>query len=93
LALADGFTAEEVEAAKTTFLQDNLPRMSQDAFVAQTLGRYAEFGRSMTRLTETRTKVAALTPAVVNAAFRKWIAPAGFSYFKGGDFKKAGVLQ
>ncbi|MBZ5632660.1 MAG: insulinase family protein [Acidobacteriia bacterium] len=92
-ALADGFTAEEVEAAKTTFLQDNLLRMSQDAFVAQTLGRYTEFGRSMTRLTETRKKVAALTPAEVNSAFKKWIDPAGFSYFKGGDFKKAGVLQ
>lgn len=88
-ALADGFTAEEVEAAKNTFLQDNLLRMSQDAFVAQTLGRYSEFGRSMTRLTETRTKVAALTPGT-NAAFKKWIDPAGISYFKAGDFKMAG---
>ncbi len=90
-ALAQGFTAEEVEAAKKTFLQDNIVQMSQDAFVANTLGRYAQFGRSLTRLTDIRQKVAAMTADQVNAAFKKWIDPASFSYFTGGDFKKAGV--
>ena len=29
----------------------------------------------------------------VNAAFRKHVVPADFSFVKAGDFKKAGVLQ
>jgi zinc protease len=90
-ALAQGFTTEEVEAAKKTFLQDNIVQMSQDPFVANTLGRYAQFGRSLTRLTEIREKVASMTADQVNAAFKKWIDPASFSYFTAGDFKKAGV--
>jgi zinc protease len=90
-ALTDGFTTEEVEAAKKTWLQDNIVQMSQDAFVANTLGRYAQFGRSLTRLTDLRQKVSTATADQVNAAFKKWIDPASFSYFTGGDFKKAGV--
>jgi zinc protease len=39
------------------------------------------------------TKVAALTPDQINAAFRKHIDPAGLISVKAGDFKKAGVLQ
>ena len=65
--------------------------MSQDAFVANTLARYTQFNRSLTRLSEILQKVNAMTPDQVNSAFRKWIDPAAFSYFKAGDFKKAGV--
>jgi zinc protease len=88
-ALTQGFTAEEVEAAKKTFRQDNLVRMSQDSFQLQTLQRYTEFGRDMTRLSQILDTVASLTPEQVNAAFKKWIDPAAISYFQGGDFKKA----
>jgi zinc protease len=90
-ALAQGFTTEEVEAAKKTFLQDNMVNMSQDSFVASTLSRYMQFGRSLTRLTDIRAKVASLTAEQVSAAFKKWIDPASFTYLTGGDFKKAGV--
>ncbi len=87
-ALATGFTAQEVEEAKKTFLQDNMVQMAQDGFQLQTLQRYTEFGRDMNRLSETRDRVASLTPEQINAAFKKWIDPAAFSFFKGGDFKK-----
>ena len=90
-ALMPGFTKDEVEAAKKQFVQDNSVQMSQDAFVANTLARYTQFGRSMNRLTEILQEVDAMTPERVNAAFRKWVDPAAFSYFKAGDFKKAGV--
>ena len=90
-ALTQGFTAEEVENAKKQFAQDNAVQMSQDPFVANTLARYTQFGRSLTRLTEILQKVNSMTPDQVNAAFGKWIDPASISYFKAGDFKKAGV--
>jgi zinc protease len=90
-ALGPGFTAEEVENAKKQFVQDNAVQMSQDGFVANTLARYTQFGRSLTRLTEILQKVNGMTRDQVNAAFRKWIDPDAFSYFKAGDFKKAGV--
>ncbi|HEY6341765.1 MAG TPA: pitrilysin family protein [Bryobacteraceae bacterium] len=90
-ALTQGFTKEEVEAAKKQFVQDNSVQMSQDAFVASTLARYTQFGRSMNRLTGILQQVDAMTPERLNAAFRKWVDPAAFSYFKAGDFKKAGV--
>jgi predicted Zn-dependent peptidase len=35
--------------------------------------------------------VMALTPAQINATARKHLDPAAISYFKAGDFKKAGI--
>ena len=91
-ALGEGFTAGEVEAAKRQFVQDNAVQMSQDAFLAIMVGRYAQFGRPLARLTETLQRVQAMTADEVNAAFRRWIDPAAISYFKAGDFKKAEVV-
>jgi len=88
-ALSQGFTAQEVEEAKKTFLQDNMVNMAQDGFQMQTLQRYTEFGRDLTRLSEIRDKVASLTAEQVSGAFKKWVDPEAISYFKGGDFKKA----
>jgi zinc protease len=36
-------------------------------------------------------KVLALTPEQVNAAFKKYIDTAQMSFYRAGDFKKAGV--
>jgi zinc protease len=88
-ALTQGFTAAEVEEAKTAFRQDYLVRLSQDGTQQQLLQRYTEFGRDMSRLSAILDKAASVTPEQVNAAFKKWIDPAAISYFKGGDFKKA----
>jgi zinc protease len=90
-ALTQGFTAEEVEAVKKTGLEDNAVNMSQDAFIATWLGRYAQYGRTMSHLAEVRRQISSATADQVNAAFRKWIDLASFSYFNAGDFKKAGV--
>ena len=90
-ALTQGFTAEEVDNAKKQWVQDNAVNMSQDAFVANWLGRYAQVDRSFTHLAEMLRQIKEMTPEHVNAAFRKWIDPSAISYFVGGDFKKAGV--
>jgi predicted Zn-dependent peptidase len=33
------------------------------------------------------------TVAQLNAVVKKWIKPEGISYFKAGDFKKAGITK
>ena len=38
-------------------------------------------------------KIAALTPAEIQAALKRHIDPSAFSIFKAGDLKKAGVTQ
>ncbi|MBV8847487.1 MAG: insulinase family protein [Bryobacterales bacterium] len=90
-AVTQGFTAEEVETAKKQFAQDNAVQMSQDAFLASTLARYTQYNRTMVRLADMLKRVQTLTADQVNAAFKKWIDPAQFSYVMAGDFKKAGV--
>jgi zinc protease len=91
--LRDGFKPEEVEAAKKTFLQDQQLQRSQDAQLARLLVTQAELGRTMQREADLEKRVSELTVAQLNAAARKWIDPAALSYFKAGDFKKAGISQ
>ena len=45
----------------------------------------------MTREADLDSKVAALTTAQINATAKKYLDPAAISYFKAGDFKKAGI--
>jgi len=45
----------------------------------------------MAREADLEKKVSELTVAQLNAAAKKWLDPAAISYFKAGDFKKAGV--
>jgi len=40
---------------------------------------------------ELEKKVLSLTPGQLQAAFRKYIDPTGISFFRAGDFKKAGI--
>jgi zinc protease len=91
--LSQGFTAEEVEGAKKAFLQEQALQRSQDQQLARLLSREAELGRTMKREADLEAKVSALTPDQLNAAVKKWIDPSTISYFKAGDFKKAGVTQ
>jgi zinc protease len=89
--LKDGFADDEVAAAKKTFLDERMLSRTQDAGLARTLAQNEQFGWTMARDADLESKVAALTTAQINAAVRKYFDPAGISYFKAGDFKKAGI--
>jgi zinc protease len=89
-ALANGFTAEEVAAGKKSWLQSQTVNRSQDAGLVRQLRQGAHVGRTMAFTAETERKIAALTPEDLAAALRKHVVPARLSYFKAGDFKKAG---
>jgi len=91
--LKDGFSEDEVAAAKKTYLEERALARSQDAGLARTLAQNAQFGWTMQREAEHEQNVAALTVAQLNAAVRKYLDPAAISYFKAGDFKKAGLAQ
>jgi zinc protease len=91
--LDQGFTAEEIDGAKSAFLQEQALQRSQDQQLARLLAREAELGRTMKREADLEAKVSSLTPEQLNAAVKKWIDPSTISYFKSGDFKKAGVTQ
>ena len=91
--LKDGFSEDEVTAAKKTYLEERALARSQDAALARTLAQNAQFGWTMAREAEHEQKVAALTVVQLNAAVKKYLDPAAISYFKAGDFKKAGIVQ
>jgi zinc protease len=91
--LKDGFTADEVAAAKKAWLDEQAVARSQDQMLAATLSRREFYDRGMKFDEALEAKVAALTPAQVSEAFRRHIDPSALSFVKAGDFKKAGVLQ
>jgi zinc protease len=91
--LKDGFTADEVSAAKKAWLQERGMSRSEDGALVGLLAGRQRFDRTLKYDESLETKVAALTPEQINAAFRKHVDPSTLIYVKAGDFKKAGVLQ
>ena len=91
LILANGFTADEVAAAKKSWLEVQQVSRARDRELATRLTSQRFWGRTMAFDAELEQKVAALTPGQMQAALRKSIDPAAFSFFRAGDFKKANV--
>ena len=89
-ALKDGFTADEVEKAKKTWLDQSSGR-SEEAYMASLLVSRERWGRTMDWDAKLEAAVAALTPQQVNDAFRRHVDPAALNIVKAGDFNKAGV--
>lgn len=87
-ALKDGFTAEELAAAKSGYLQNRQVNRSQDAGLSRTLASYLFLGRTLEWDAEFEKKVAALTPEQVAAAMRRHIDPSKLTIVKAGDFAK-----
>jgi len=87
-ALSDGFTKDEVEAAKSGYLQSRQVSRSQDNALAARLATYRYLNRTLTFDADTEAKIRALTPDQVNAAVRKYLVPDKISIVKAGDFKK-----
>ena len=92
-AVNEGFSSAEVAAAKASWLDEQKVQRTQDMSLARLLSAREYDGRTMSWDTRIEESVAALTPAQVNAAFRRRVDPAAASYVKAGDFKKAGVFQ
>lgn len=87
-ALQEGFTSEEVEAAKTGFLQAQQVNRSQDAFLARTIAARLFANRTLAWDADFEKRVAALTPEQITAAMRRHIDPSKITIIKAGDFQK-----
>jgi len=87
--LRDGFTSEEVAAAKSGYLQSRQVSRAQDNELAGRMNNYLFLGRTLAWDEELERKIAALTPEQINAAMRRHIDPSRLVIIKSGDFAKA----
>jgi len=87
-ALADGFTTDEVGAAKTGWLQSRQVSRAQDGELANRLGALSFQGRTLAFDAELERRVEALTPAAILTAMRRHIDVKKLTIVKAGDFSK-----
>jgi zinc protease len=92
-ALKDGFTADEVSAAKTAWLEQRMVGRTEESSLVVTLTQRERFDRTLKWDEALEAKVAALTPDQVNQAFRRHLDLSALTIIRAGDFKKAGVYQ
>ena len=89
IARKSGFTAQEIDAAKGGWLQEQMVGRSDDGPLARDLVDLSFNKRTMAWDAAFEAKVKALTPEQVNTAFAKWMDPKAIFIVKAGDFQKA----
>ena len=87
-ALKDGFNAEELQSARTSWLQGQAQSRAQDRELAGRLAGNLNLGRTLAFQAELEQKVSALSVDQVNVAVRKHLDPTKLSIVKAGDFAK-----
>ncbi len=86
-ALADGFSADEVETAKKAFLEARRVARSQDRSLVSRLDYYLFLGRTFAWDIDFEARIAALTAEQVRDALRRHLDLSKLSVMKAGDFK------
>jgi len=92
-ALAEGFDAAEVEAAKKGLLQARQLARSNDENLAARLASYLVLGRTFVWDMDLERRIAALTPREIVEAMRRHLDPARLSVVKAGDFTSIAAGQ
>lgn len=87
-ALKEGFTAEEIQAAKTGWLQSRQVSRAQDNELVGRLANYLYFNRTLKFDEELENRIATLTPEQITAAMQRHITPDKITIIKAGDFAK-----
>jgi zinc protease len=90
-ALAQPFSAEEVEAAKKSWAQQQQVSRANDTQLVSILAARSFDGRTMDWDAELEARVMQVTPGQLNAAMKKYLDPSRLSFFRAGDFQKAQV--
>jgi zinc protease len=88
-AARDGFTQDELEAAKTGWLKSREVSRSNDGALAGLLNGYLFLNRTVSFDAEREQKVRELTLAQVNATIKKYLDYSRMIQVKAGDFAKA----
>lgn len=86
-ALNEGFTAAELQAAQSGWLQAQQVGRAQDTELARRLSAYSFLGRTLAWDADFEGKIKSLTPEQIKAAMQRHIDPAKLSKVKAGDFK------
>lgn len=86
--VTEGFTEEELKAAKTGWLQSRSVSRSQDNELSSRLNNYLYYDRTLAFDADFEKKVEALTVEQVNGAMKKFVDPKKISIVKAGDFDK-----
>jgi zinc protease len=89
----DGFTPEEVESAKSGWVQSQQMNRAQDRSMASKLSSNAYLNRTMKWSKELEDKMMSLTPEQINAAIAKYIDVDKMIILRAGDFKRAEVKK
>jgi zinc protease len=87
-ALKDGFTLEEIKAAKSGYLQQRQVSRAQDRELAHLIASNLQLKRTLAYDTDLERKIKALTNDQIVAALRKYLDPAKLVFVKAGDFAK-----
>ena len=89
-ALRDGFTAEEIAAAKSGYLQSRQVGRSHDRSLARTMARRLFEGRTLAWDEAFEKKIESLSGDQIVSALRRHLDPAKMTIVKAGDFAAAG---
>ncbi len=87
-AISGGFTKDEFEKSRTSWLQQNKTRLGMNNWLASHLRSYMQDDRSLEDFTGFENKVKALNLDAVNAALRKYFDRSKLVLVYGGDFDK-----
>lgn len=87
--VTDGFTAEEITAAKSGWSQSRTVSRAQDGGLAGTLNNYLFINRTLAWDEAYEKKVMELTPEQINAAMKRHLKLEMMNIIKAGDFAKA----
>ncbi|MBK8966089.1 MAG: insulinase family protein [Lewinellaceae bacterium] len=88
-ATKDGFTAEELEAAKSGWLKSRKVSRASDSGLARTLSSYLYYDRDLNWDADFEKQVENLTLDQVNNVLKKYLDYEKMIIVKAGDFKKA----
>jgi zinc protease len=86
--LKDGVKTDELEKAKTGYLQQQQVMRTMDAMLAASLGENLYLGRTMQFQADLEQKIKTVTSEAVDAALRKHLDPKRLSIVTAGDFGK-----
>ena len=91
--LRDGYTDEEIAAAKQSWMQARQVARTQDGGVANTLGLWTHVGRTMTWDADFEARVQALTKEQVRDAMNRHLDVNKMTFMRGGDFEGSAASQ
>jgi zinc protease len=88
-ALTEDFTQDEIDKAKSGWLQSRGVSRAQDNELVSALGHWLFVGRTLAWDADFEKKVMALDAAQIRAALKRHLIPAKFTVIKAGDFAGA----